>query len=130
MRGIGHHIAPAETLPEPADNTSRYVDEQVAECQRTGIPVHPEVAREIAARYSSPAIRDLPFGMFATTGKLSQRCCDPGQEWTRVERERPLILDAIEREMGGPDNMTPEVADLWALRYYVQHACVAAGWAY
>lgn len=130
MRGIGLHFAPALTQPEPADNTSEHVYAQVAEWQRACLPVHPDIAREIAAWWQAPAPHYAGLTAFASSGTLLQREWEPEDEPTRVERERPVILDEIDREIGTEDMYRPEVTPLWALRHYVQLACRAAGWAY
>lgn len=68
--GPGNHTAPENTQPEPEDNTARYVQGQIEECKRTQVPVHPEVAREIAAWFASPGRAGYPFAAFASTGTV------------------------------------------------------------
>lgn len=68
MRGIGNHIPPVQTQPEPADNTSEYVNAQVARWVATGVLIATETAREIAAGYQDP--RNDDYAPFASTGTI------------------------------------------------------------
>lgn len=72
----GWKNTPAEYQPLPADNTEEYVDQQIAEWQRTGTLIHPEIAMEIAAWYHAP---DSPFSA------LSHQCLIVEGLWEEIE---------------------------------------------
>lgn len=121
MRGIGAHVPPARMQPEPPDNTSRYVNEQVkafywrrAEAPenwdlsphvKCGELIHTESAREIASWFASAGKVDMPFTTFASTGAIG-----------------PDLLAAIAREISGP--YTDVTSALIALRAYVNTVTV------
>lgn len=71
MRGPGNHTAPEYTQARPADNTSRHIEDQVTTWQTTGILVHDETAREIAAWWQSGSVRGYPFAAFQSTGTIT-----------------------------------------------------------
>jgi hypothetical protein len=72
MRGIGMHKPPVGTQEWPEDNTSKYVNDQVHQFLMTGVYIHPEIAREIAAWYQAPSVLGLPFTKFASTGTIDE----------------------------------------------------------
>jgi hypothetical protein len=72
MRGIGNHKPPANTQPVPFDNRIDDVKAQVQDYLDTGIYVHPEIAREIAAWWQAPSVIGLPFTKFAGTGTIDE----------------------------------------------------------
>lgn len=72
MRGIGRHVPPFNIQPEPKDNTSEYVQVQVALYYAGGRLIHTEIAREIAAWYQAPSVLGHPFTLFASTGTIDE----------------------------------------------------------
>lgn len=95
MRGAANHAVPLNTQPMPADNTSAYVDAQVARWHSTGVVVHVEVAREIAAWYQAPAGVGYAFAVFQSTGTV---VLELGHA-IRVTLARPGITGAEERPL-------------------------------
>ncbi len=89
---------PAETQPAPADTTGRFVTAQVEAWQSTGVPIHPAIARAIAAYWQTPR---NAFAPFASTG---------------------TVTDSLDAEIGWAlrDAGTAEdAAELHALRAYL-----------
>lgn len=70
MRGRWDHEAPEGHQPCPRDNSTRYVYAQVSRWLRTGEPVHPEVAMEIAAWWHAPCVDGTSIAVFASHGDV------------------------------------------------------------
>lgn len=109
MRGIGNHTPPDEMQPAPNDNTGNWIVNQVDVWRRTGLLVHTESAREIAAWWQSPGRDGIRFGEFASTGTL-----------------RPELADDIRSELRITLSLG-DVDSLNALLAYVQAAAVEEG---
>jgi len=103
MRGIGEHTPPARHQDEPPDNTGVYGDAQVRNWLMTGVPVHPEIAREIAAWYHTPADGDT-FSAFSHIGAVTDG-----------------LVEAINEEHHAADDVG-QLTALSALKAYVE-AC-------
>lgn len=72
MRGRWNHTGPEVTFKCPSDNTSGHVMAQVRAWSgnpplNKGVPVHPEIAMEIAAWHQAPG---NGFAVFTGTGTL------------------------------------------------------------
>lgn len=76
MRGIGSHVPPLSRQDCPTDNTSVDVHRQVQHWRETGMHVHPEIAREIAAWYQSLGADGMPFAVFQSTGRVQSGFVD------------------------------------------------------
>jgi len=76
MRMYGTHYVPRTHQAMPADNTSTFVYQQVRVWVDTGVLIHPEMAWEIAAWYSTP-------------GR------GPGQAFTHLEATGRMLFDEL-----------------------------------
>lgn len=112
MRGNWKHNEPRVTQECPADNTSPYCNAQIREWRVTGVPVHPEVAMEIAAWWHAPAWPAITA--FSTSGTITddllrQLAKDrERKELSPLDREELDALIAYVRAVKGefPDSQT------------------------
>lgn len=107
MRGIGKHVAPWVMLPTPADITSAHVMAQVQRWATVGaVPVHTEIAREIAAWWAQG---DNAFAVFSSAGLITD---DLGE----------MIAECLDNEPTDDSALALE-----ALQHYVRE-CMVTPW--
>lgn len=107
MRNRWDHTEPDAIQERPEDNTSKFIDEQVAAWQATGVLVHVETAMEIAAWWQSPGTDGIDFARFQGSGTITAR-----------------LLPAIDRELPA---CAEHRAHLESLRAYVVAAIDEVG---
>lgn len=96
MRGHGNHVTPEYTQAAPDDNVSIEIEAQVVRWQQTGILVHEETAREIAAWWQGPDLRGYPFAAFQSTGTITDGLIPETwrllREGTHDDESQPVLL--------------------------------------
>lgn len=124
MRHKINHEWPDDVQPMPEDNTSEYVNAQVAAWRRLGVLIHPQVAMEIASWWHGMIGYPADFAQFSHTGTIT------GDLLTAIDREIPQYVGLLQSQfpaglLSGRTCMTEflENADalnaLHALREYV-----------
>lgn len=122
MRGVGNHTPPQQMQHAPREfgnsseehfyNASEKVKSQVAYFFIWGVPVHTEIAREIASWHEAPTINHgIVFGKFANDGTID------GNFLSAIRRELRYWLYSSDGDE--VNEMIDAVRALTALQGYV-----------
>lgn len=113
MRHKINHEWPDDVQPMPEDNTSVYVNAQVAAWRRLGVLIHPQSAMEIAAWWQGPNGYGEDFAAFQSTGTITGDLLDA------IDSEVPQYVAGLQEGTGSTLENSDCLAALHALRAYV-----------